>query len=109
LAPAAADEAVADEVAPLPQNPTFTIAPLRTTRDGSGTVEATGPDGQTAAGVTASDAGPFAWTAGTVLNTLTVEGTTEDGRTLMLWHRLDQAQASVPPVGQLINLICEVS
>ncbi|HCQ65331.1 MAG TPA: hypothetical protein DIU07_09325 [Rhodobacteraceae bacterium] len=109
LAPVPADEAIAEEAAPLPRQPTFTIAPLRTARDGSGTVEATGPDGRTNAGVTASHTGPFAWTSGTVLNTLTVEGATEDGRTLVLWHQLDQAQAQVPPVGQLTKLICEIS
>jgi len=104
-----ADEVIAEEAAPLPRQPTFTIAPLRTARVGSGTVEATGPDGRTNAGVTASHTGPFAWTSGTVLNTLTVEGATEDGRTLVLWHQLDQAQAQVPPVGQLTKLICEIS
>ncbi len=109
LTPAPADEAVAEAAAPLLQRPTFTIAPVQTARDGSGTIETTGPDGRTAAGVTASHTGPFAWTAGTVLNTLTVEGTTADGRTLVLWHQLDQAQAQVPPVGQLTKLICEVS
>ena len=109
LAPVPADEAIAEEAAPLPRQPTFTIAPLRTARDGSGTVEATGPDGRTNAGVTASHTGPFAWTSGTVLNTLTVEDATEDGRTLVLWHQLDQAQAQVPPVGQLTKLICEIS
>lgn len=99
----AADDAAADEAAP-----TFTIAPLKTARDGSGPIRATGPDGITAAGVAASHSGPFAWTAGTVLNTLTVEGSTADGRTLVLWHRLDQAQAAVPPAGALTKLLCEV-
>ena len=110
LAPVQADEAVAEEAAaPSPRQPTFTIAPLRTARDGSGAVEATGPDGRTNAGVTASHTGPFAWTSGTVLNTLTVEGTTADGRTLVLWHRLDQAQSQVPPQGILTKLLCKVS
>lgn len=109
LAPAQPNEATADEAALLSLRPNFTIAPLKTARDGSGQIHATDPDGRTFAGVTASHTGPFAWTGGTVLNTLTVEGTTADGRTLVLWHQLDQAQGNVPPQGQLTKLLCEVS
>ena len=107
LAPA--DEANAEEAAPRAAGAAFTIAPSKTGRDGSGQIEATMPDGRTAPGVTASHAGPFAWTAGTVLHTLTVQGQTADGRSLVLWHRLDQAQTQVPPTGTLTKLICEVS
>ena len=46
---------------------------------------------------------------GAVLNTLTVKGTAADGRALVLWQRLDQAQEAVPPAGELIKLLCEVS
>ena len=60
-------------------------------------------------GVSASKAGPFAWTVGTTLNTLTLKGRTADGGTLVLWHRLDQAQTQVPPTGTLTKLICELS
>lgn len=99
----------ADEARAGASRASFTIAPVKTARDGSGPIEATGPDGTTAAGVAASHTGPFAWTAGTVLNTLTLEGSTADGRTLVLWHRLDQAQAAVPPAGELTKLLCEAS
>ena len=51
----------------------------------------------------------FAWTAGTVLNTLALKGRLDDGRAYVLWHQLDQAQAAVPPTGILTQLICEVS
>ncbi len=98
-----------DEAAPLPARPTFTLAPVKTDRDGAGEIHATGPDGRTFAGVSASHTGPFAWTAGTVLHTLNVKGTTADGRTLVLLGRLDQAQAAVPPKSQLTQLLCEVS
>ncbi|MEZ5766803.1 MAG: hypothetical protein R3D80_03450 [Paracoccaceae bacterium] len=108
-APLAPADAGSEETAPLPASPGFLLAPVKTDRAGAGEIQATGPDGGPFAGVTASHTGPFAWTAGTVLNTLTVEGTTADGRTLVLWHRLDQAQAAVPPAGQLVKLICEVS
>ena len=36
-------------------------------------------------------------------------GTAADGRALVLWQRLDQAQEAVPPAGELIKLLCEVS
>ncbi|MCB1354973.1 MAG: hypothetical protein KDK53_00210 [Maritimibacter sp.] len=106
---APSDEAPAEEAVPTPANPQFLIAPVKTDRDGVGEIQATGPDGGPYAGVTASHQGPFAWTAGTVLNTLTVEGTAADGRALVLWHRLDQAQAAAPPAGHLNKLLCEVS
>lgn len=112
--PAAADEAIAEEAAPDPARPdparaTFVLAPVRTDRDGAGEIEATMPDGRTFPGVTASHTGPFAWTAGTVLNTLTVKGQTAGGGALVLWQRLDQAQSDVPPTGILTKLQCEVS
>jgi len=107
LAPAPIEDAAPE--APATLRPTFAIAPVKTARDGSGEILATDPEGRTFAGVTASHTGPFAWTGGTVLNTLTIEGNTADGHTLVLWHQLDQAQAAVPPEGQLIKLICEVS
>ncbi|MCB1328192.1 MAG: hypothetical protein KDK28_01410 [Maritimibacter sp.] len=109
LGPAPADGAQTEETAPLPANPQFLIAPVKTDRDGAGEIQATGPGGGPYAGVTAAHQGPFAWTAGTILNTLTVEGTAADGRALVLWHRLDQAQAAVPPAGRLTKLLCEVS
>lgn len=94
---------------PLPAHPVFTFAPVKLDRAGAGPVAVTAPDGQTAPGVTASFQGPYAWTLGTILHTLTVKGPTADGRTLVLWHRLDQAQTDVPPAGQLLQLTCEVS
>lgn len=98
------------DAAPAPAGPVgFTFAPLKVDRAGSGRIEVTTPTGEIAPGVTASFQGPYAWTKGTTLHTLTVEGTTEDGRALVLWHRLDQAQAAVPPAGTLTKLICEVS
>ena len=106
---AGGDEAPAEAAAALPPRPAFTFAPLKTGRDGSGQIAATMPDGQTAPGVTASPQGPFAWTAGHVLHTLTLKGRVADGRALVLWHRLDQTQTQVPPVGALTKLICVVS
>ncbi len=103
------DHTMTDESGAQQNRPAFTIAPVKTDRDGSGQIEATMPDGRTAPGVTASHQGPFAWTLETTLHTLTVEGETADGRALVLWHQLDQAQEAVPPQGALTKLLCEVS
>lgn len=104
-----ADTTSTEAAAPLPDHPAFILAPVKTDRDGAGQIQVTGPNGHAAPGVANSFRGPFAWTSGTILNTLTVEGAVADGRSLVFWHRLDQAQTKVPPVGTLTKLICEVS
>ena len=38
-----------------------------------------------------------------------VKGLVADGRALVLWHRLDQAQSAVPPAGETTKLLCEVT
>ena len=104
-----AAEPAAPALPPAPLAPGFAFAPIKLDRQGAGPVEVTGPTGAVTPGVTASFQGPYAWTEGAVLNTLTVKGTAADGRALVLWQRLDQAQEAVPPAGELIKLLCEVS
>lgn len=101
-------EAAPTDGQPMPPEPPlsvrFTIA-----QKARGTIAVTVRDAPTNPGVSAGPGGPFAWAAGTELNTLTVKGRLADGRAYVLWHRLDQAQTQVPPTGLLTQLICEIS